>query len=220
MKPAREPASSRPKPCAFLKKPHESCPFAAPCGPRRKKNDRGQRSAFPSETSRFKPVILVHRGPLARQRSSCPPPSPNLVRTHPIVEYYQALRDSAPCLSRAATLPKGPNLGLGKRRAPGNTIILSQPYRRRVSTDRLNREGSQLAASLEGEPGPTPAGKTLPHSFPETSRFRRERARDDDYMRLISRWYLIFCVRFRRLKLWIRLHDEYFGVQLECKGKY
>ena len=116
--------------------------------------------------------------PLARQRSSCPPPSPNLVRTYPIVEYYQALRDSAPCLSRAATLPKGTKLGLGKRRAPGNTIILSQPYRRRVSTDRLNREGSQLAASLEGEPGPTPAGKTLPHSFPETSRFRRERARD------------------------------------------
>ena len=26
VKPAREPASSRPKPCAFLKKPHESCP--------------------------------------------------------------------------------------------------------------------------------------------------------------------------------------------------
>ena len=61
MKPAREPASSRPKPCALLKKPHESCPFAAPCGPRRKKNDRGQTSAFPSETSRFKPVILAHR---------------------------------------------------------------------------------------------------------------------------------------------------------------
>ena len=100
------------------------------------------------------------------------------MRTHPIVEYYQALRDSAPCLSRAATLPKGTKLGLGKRRAPGNTIIPSQPYRHRVSTDRLNREGSQLAASLEGEPGPTPAGKTLPHSFPETSRFRRERARD------------------------------------------
>ena len=95
------------------------------------------------------------------------------MRTHPIVEYYQALRDSAPCLSRAATLPKGTKLGLGKRRAPGNTIILSQPYRRRVSTDRLNREGSQLAASLEGEPGPTPAGKTLPHSFPETSRSQR-----------------------------------------------
>ena len=61
MKPAREPASSRPKPCASLKKPHESCPFAAPCGPRKKKNDRGQTSAFPSETSRFKPLILAHR---------------------------------------------------------------------------------------------------------------------------------------------------------------
>ena len=62
VKPAREPASSRPKPCASLKKPHESCPFAAPCGPRRKKNDRGQTSAFPSETSRFTPSILAHRG--------------------------------------------------------------------------------------------------------------------------------------------------------------
>ena len=48
MKPAREPASSRPKPCASLKKPHESC--------------RGQASDIPSKTSRFKPVILAHRG--------------------------------------------------------------------------------------------------------------------------------------------------------------
>ena len=62
MKPAREPVSSRPKPCASLKKPHESYPFAALCGPRRKKNDRGQTSAFPSDTSRFKLVILPHRG--------------------------------------------------------------------------------------------------------------------------------------------------------------
>ena len=194
MKPAREPASSRPKSCAFLKKPHESCPFAASCGPRRKKNDRGQRSAFPSETSRFKPVILAHRGSalpwLVNDRAALRLRRIWCVPTR--VEYYQALRDSAPCLSRAATLPKGTKLGLGKRRAPGNTIILSQPYRRRVSTDRLNREGSQLAASLEGEPGPTPAGKTLPHSFPETSRFRRERARVGDNnpsrSRLLSIW--------------------------------
>ena len=62
VKPAREPASSRPKPCASLKKPHESCPFATPCGPRRKKNYRGQRSAFPSETSRLALSILAHRG--------------------------------------------------------------------------------------------------------------------------------------------------------------
>ena len=62
MKPARKPASSRPKPCVSLKKSHESCPFAAPCDPRRKKNDRGQTSDFPSETSRFTPLILAHRG--------------------------------------------------------------------------------------------------------------------------------------------------------------
>ena len=72
--------------------------------------------------------------------------------------------------------PEGHQIGARKRRTPENTI-LSQPYCRRVSTDRPNREGSQLAASLEGEPGPTPAGKTLPHSYPKT-RFRRERARD------------------------------------------
>ena len=51
--------------------------------------------------------------PLARRPSSCAPPSPNLVRTHPI-ENYQALRDSPPCLSRAATLPKGTKLELGR----------------------------------------------------------------------------------------------------------
>ena len=72
--------------------------------------------------------------------------------------------------------PEGHQIGARKRRTPENTI-LSQPYCRRVSTDRPNREGSQLPASLEGEPGPTPAGKTLPHSYPET-RFRKERARE------------------------------------------
>ena len=71
--------------------------------------------------------------------------------------------------------PEGHQIGARKKRTPENTI-LSQPYCRRVSTDRSDREGSQLAASLEGEPGPIPAGKTLPHSYPET-RFRRERAR-------------------------------------------
>ena len=66
--------------------------------------------------------------------------------------------------------PKGRQIRARKRRTPENTI-LSPPYCRRVSTDRPNREGSQLAASLEGEPGPTPAGKTLPHSYPETAGF-------------------------------------------------
>ena len=46
--------------------------------------------------------------PLARRRSNCPPPSPNLVRTDPN-ERYQALHDSAPCLSRAATSRRAPS---------------------------------------------------------------------------------------------------------------
>ena len=80
--------------------------------------------------------------------------------------------------------PEGHQIGARKRRTPENTI-LSQPYCRRVSTDRSDREGSQLAASLEGEPGPTPAGKTLPHSYPET-RFRRERARDIELLGMVE----------------------------------
>ena len=74
------------------------------------KADRGQRPAFPSKTSRFEPLSRAQgfSTPLARRRSSCPPPSPNLVRTHPI-ERYQALRDSAPCLSRATTSRRAPN---------------------------------------------------------------------------------------------------------------
>ena len=58
----REPASSRPKPQASLKHPHESCPFAAPCGPRGRKNGRVYTSACPSETSRFTPLVLARRG--------------------------------------------------------------------------------------------------------------------------------------------------------------
>ena len=177
MKLAREPASGRPEPCASLKKPHESCPFAAPCGPRRKKSeDRGQTSAFPSETSRFRPVILAHRGstlpgsstielPSAFAESGAYPPDRELPGS--------PRRCSLPLACRHP--PEGHQIGARKRCVPGNTIIISQPYRRRVSTDRLNREGKQLTASLEGEPGPTPAGKTLLHSYPET-RFRRERA--------------------------------------------
>ena len=70
-------------------------------------------------------------------------------------------------------LPKGTELELGRDAHLGNTI-LNQPYRRRVSTDRLNHEDGLLAATLEGKPGPTPAGMTLPYRYPKT-RFRRER---------------------------------------------
>ena len=64
--------------------------------------------AFDSRAQRFSTL-------LARRRSSCPPPSPSLVRAHPIGR-YQALRDSAPCLSRAATPPEGHQSGARKVR--------------------------------------------------------------------------------------------------------
>ena len=164
MKPAREPASSRPKPCASLKKPHESCPFAAPCDPRRKKNDRGQRSAFPLQKppgSRFRfsrtgvqpsPGSSTIELPSAFAESGAYPPDRELPDS--------PRQCSLPLACRHP--PEGHQIGARKRRTPENTI-LSQPYCRRVSTVRANRESSQLAASLEGEPGPTPAGKTLPH---------------------------------------------------------
>ena len=181
MKPAREPASSQPSKAllCILEKAPRIWPIRPPCGPRRKNKTAVVRHQLSLRNLAVRAFDFRAQGfspPLARRRSSCPPPSPNLVRTHPIEHYYQALRDSAPLLSRAARPPEGHQIGARKRRASGNTT-LSQPYRRRVSTDRLNRkEGSQLASSLEGNPGPTPAGKTLPHSYPET-RFRRERAR-------------------------------------------
>ena len=68
-------------------------------------------------------------------------------------------------------LPKGTKLEPGRGAHLGNTILY-QPYRRRASTNRLNREDSQLAASLEGEPGPKHVGKSLLYSYPE-NRFRR-----------------------------------------------
>ena len=116
VKSAREPVSSRPKPRASLKKPHESCQFAAPCGLRRTKNLPWLDISFSLRNLPVHAFDSRAQGsspPLARRRSSCPPPSPNQVRTHPI-EHYQVLRDIAPCLSCAATLPKGTKLELGR----------------------------------------------------------------------------------------------------------
>ena len=169
VKPAREPASSRPKSCVSLKKkPHESCPFADPCG-----RHIGRKMAM------VRHQLFPQKPPGSRLRFSRTgiQPSPGLST----IELPPALAESGayppdtevPDSPRQCSLPlacrhppEGHHIGARKRRTPGNTI-LSQPYRRRISTDRPNREeGSQLAASLEGEPGPTPAGKTLPYSYP------------------------------------------------------
>ena len=124
MKPVREPASSRPKPCASIpgKRPTNLARPTLLVDSRRKKTDDGHRTVFPTETSRFVPLIIAHK---------------SLAGEHHLQ-------------------PTKPPL--------------------RVSADWLNREDSQLVASVEGESSPTPAGKTLPHLYPKT-RFRRERVR-------------------------------------------
>ena len=68
-------------------------------------------------------------------------------------------------------LPKGTKLEHGRGEHLGTP---SSANHTAASTDRLTRDDSQLAAFLEGDPGPTPGGKTLPHSYPET-KFRREK---------------------------------------------
>ena len=91
-------------------------------------------------------------------------------------------------------LPKGTKLELGRGAHLG--IPLNQIYRRRFSTDRLICKDRQFASSLEGDPGPTAAGKTLPHSYPET-RFRKERARD---VAIIAYWKDQSYENFRRTR--------------------
>ena len=140
-------------------KPHESCPFAAPCGPRRKKWSDISFSvknlpvqACNSRAQGFSP-------PLTRRRSSFPPSSPNLVRTH-MIERYQALRDNALASRVPPPSRRAPNWNSEEARTWDHD---PQPitHRHRASTNRLNRESSQLAAPLEGESGPPTAGKTL-----------------------------------------------------------
>ena len=168
MKPAREPSSSHPKPCASLKKLANLACSPLLVGPRRKKADRGQRSAIPSETSRFAPLILAHRGSafpwLVNNRAALRPRRIWCVPTR-----YSATRLSATVIPapRVPSPPEEHQIGARKRRAPGSTI-LNQPYRCLVSIDRLNCDDRQLATCLEGEPGSTPAGKTVPQSNPET----------------------------------------------------
>ena len=125
VKPVYEPASSRPKPCASLKKPPNLARSPLLVGPRRTKTYRGQRSTIGL------PSAFAESGAYPYDRAL--PGSPR----------------QCSCLSCAVTPPQKHQIGSRNRRASGNTI-LSQLYLHRVSTDRLIREGSQLAASLEG----------------------------------------------------------------------
>ena len=62
VKPARESASGPPKPFSPVKPSTNIARSPLLVGSRSKKTGRGQRSVFPSETSRFAPLILAHKG--------------------------------------------------------------------------------------------------------------------------------------------------------------
>ena len=86
MKPAREPTSSRPKPRASLKKPHESCRFAVLCWPSYEENRPWSEISF---SLRNLPVSALYFGLTAwvqPSHLSSPRPSPvpgaNLVLIH------------------------------------------------------------------------------------------------------------------------------------------
>ena len=86
MKLAREPASSRSKPCASLKKPHESCPFAASCWPSQEESRPWSEISF---SLRNLPVRALYFGLVTWVQPSHPAsPRPssvtgeNLVLTH------------------------------------------------------------------------------------------------------------------------------------------
>ena len=180
MKSAREPASSRPKPCASLKKSHESCPFARSLSAivgRKQTVVRDQLSPQKPPVSAFASRAQGFSTPLAHRRSTCPPPAPNLVLCHPIERGTVRLRvlrrcvccDVRPGFPRQCPLPlachhlpKGTKSELGKG-APGENHP-NQPNRRRVSMDRLNPVDNQLITSFEGESSLVPAIKVLPHS--------------------------------------------------------
>ena len=141
--------------------------------------------AFDSRAQGFSP-------PLARQRSSCPPPSPNLVRTH-LIENHQALRDSAPCLSRAATLPKATKLELGRGAhlktpsSANHTAAASQP------TGRIAKAASWLHLSRVS---PALLPPERPSHTLKSVDFVRRLKPTESHMHLDGQQYLCYCWDF------------------------
>ena len=76
MKPAREPASSRSKPCASLKNSHESCLFAAPpCRPSQEEKRPWSHISFSLRNLPGRTLDSRAQGfsnPLSHRQSSCP----------------------------------------------------------------------------------------------------------------------------------------------------
>ena len=122
VKPARESASSRPKPCASLNNALPILPvrrsLLALVGRKHFSLRNLLVRAFDSRAQRFSP-------PLARRRSNCPPPSPNLVLTHPVecattrlrvLLRHTRLSATVPPASGGPPPPEGHQIGARKRR--------------------------------------------------------------------------------------------------------
>ena len=176
MKPAREPASSRPKPCLSLKSSQRRLPIyrslLALVGKKTVVRDQPCHQKPPFSHVSFSRTGVQHSpGSLAIEL-------PSILTESGACSPDRALLGSprqSPLPLACHHLPKGIKLELGEGAHLGNTI-LNRPYCRHLSSDRLNREDSQFAASLEGDPGPAPARKTLPHSYPKT-RFQGKKTR-------------------------------------------
>ena len=147
VRPVREAAFSRPKPCASLKKLQGSCHSPLFVGPRRKKENRCQISAFPSEISRLAPAFdsraqgfIQHS--LARRRSRCPPPPPNLLpyQIERATVYLRVLRRSTrlsatvPPAFRVPPPPEGHQIGTWKKRTGRTPSSTNQPAAASQST--------------------------------------------------------------------------------------
>ena len=84
------------------------------------------------------------------------------IRLRALLRPTRLFATTVPPASRVPPPPQGHQIGARKWHTYLVNTILNQPNLRRVSTDRMNCEDSQLVASLEGEPSPTTAGKTDP----------------------------------------------------------
>ena len=166
MKPEREPVFSRPQPCAFLKTIARSLP--------------GRRCLLALVGKKqvvFNDQLSPQKSPgpylcFSYTRAQHSPGSSTIKLTSTLAESgaYSPNRAHHGTLARAAA----PYLRItASRMAPNwssegahlEKTILSHPNLRRVSTDQLNRNDSQLVASLEGDSSRTPTGKTFPDSY-------------------------------------------------------
>ena len=128
VKPTRKPASSRPKTCASLKNTPSILPDRRSLLALVGRKHIVVRISFPLRSlpvcafdSRAQGFII----PLGRRRSSCPPPSSNLVLTHPIERATVRLRvlqrptrlfATVSPASRVPPPPEGHQVGARKRR--------------------------------------------------------------------------------------------------------